>query len=432
MSEGSGEYATEPVPFERTVPWIRVAAIATLVAFSLPTFLVGIEVASALDGRGALLAILSGNLLLSAIGAVSGSIGARTRLSSYMLAQIAFGVRGAALVNLAFALSLLGWFGVNIDLFSDAVLRLAADIFDAEPSVYVVEALAGVVMTATTIYGFRAIDRLSILLVPVLMVVTVLLIVRAVGEQPLEETIRMAALTELSFGHAMSAVVGGVIIGAIILPDITRFAREWRGGIYIGLLSYLVVGSVVQVAGGLAAIAFANDDLLDVMIVIGLGWAAFAIVISGSWILNSLNLYSSVLSVEATLPSVPTWILTLVLGVGGTFAAFLNILDAFLTFLYYLAVIFAPVAGVLAVDYLWLRRSAYHEDRERLRRDVVPGALLAWFVGASVALTGAALEASVSGVAALDAIVAAALAYGIIGRFGGAPRRGTIVDAGNS
>ena len=55
--------------------------------------------------------------MLTIIGCITGSIGARTRLSSYMLVRIAFGDRGASLVNLAFALSLLGWFGVNIDLF---------------------------------------------------------------------------------------------------------------------------------------------------------------------------------------------------------------------------------------------------------------------------------------------------------------------------
>ena len=415
MSDASGEFATEPVPAERTVPWPRVAAIATLVAFSLPTFITGIEVAGALEPHGALLAIICGNLLLSAVGAVTGSIGARTRLSSYMLARIAFGDRGAAAVNLAFAISLLGWFGVNIDLFGEAVLRLGRDVYGVTLPVWAVELGAGVVMTATTIFGFKAIDRLSLLLVPVLMVVTALLVLRSLDVRPLAETLALAGEAEMSFGRAMSAVVGGVIIGAIILPDITRFSRQWTGGVYIGLLSYLGVGSVVQVAGGLAAIAFANDDLLDVMILIGLGWAAFAIVIAGSWILNSLNLYSSVLSVEATLPSVSNHVLTLALGVGGTVAAFFNILDAFLTFLYYLAVVFAPVAGVLAVDYLWLRRAAYHESREQMRQNVLPLALAAWAVGAVLALVGPELGIQITGVAALDAIFAAALCHAILG-----------------
>ena len=417
MSETFEEFATEPVPDSRTVPWLRVGVISAMVAFSLPTFLTGIEVAIAVDGRTAVAAILMGNLLLAVIGGFCGAIGARTRLSSYMLTRTAFGTRGAALVNLAFAISLLGWFGVNIDLFSDAVLRLVGDVFNAEVPSWIVELGAGAVMTVTTIFGFRAINTLSMALVPILMVVTAMLIAQAIGVRPLGETLAMSSAHELTFGRAMSSVVGGVIIGAIILPDITRFIREWQGGIYTAVLSYAVIGSVVQGAGGLAAVAFGNDDLLDVMIVVGISWAAFAIVIAGSWVLNSLNLYSTSLSVEATVPGLRNDILIVVLGALGTLAAFLNILDSFLTFLFYLAIVFAPVAGVIAVDYTLLRRSAYHEERIVRERAVIPRALLAWLAGALVALLGAEGIVTVSGIAALDAIVVAAVVHFALSRF---------------
>lgn len=421
MSETDGEYATEPVPEEKTLPWLRVGFVAAMVAFSLPTFVTGIEVAAATDGRTALVAILAGNLLLSLIGSFCGSIGSRTRLSSYMLARIAFGDRGAALVNLAFAVSLLGWFGVNIDLFSGAVLRLSADVLGVSLPVWIVEIGAGLVMTVTTIYGFRAIHWLSTLLVPVLMVVTVLLINKALGVQSFGETFSATSMPSeatdvLSFGDAMSAVVGAVIIGAIILPDITRFIREWHGAIYTAIMSYLVIGSLVQVAGALAATAFGNNDLLDVMIVIGLSWAAFAIVITGSWILNSLNLYSTTLSVEATLPSLPNRPLIIVLGVLGTVAAFLNILDTFLTFLFYLAVVFAPVAGVITIDYLFLRRDAYHEGRLEAETSYIPAAIAAWALGAVIAVLGSEGMLSITGIAALDAIGVTAVSFLLLHR----------------
>ncbi len=418
MNESSEEFATEPVPDSHTVPWVKVAVISAMVAFSLPTFVTGIEVATAVDGRIAVIAILAGNLLLSLIGAFSGAIGARTRLSSYMLTRIAFGRHGAAAVNIAFAVSLLGWFGVNIDLFGGAVLRLLDDVFAVAVSPWVVELGAGVVMTVTTIYGFRAINTLSMLLVPVLMVVTAMLVVQALGVRPLADTIALADAAELTFGDAMSSVVGGVIIGAIILPDITRFIREWRGAIYTALLSYAVIGSIVQGAGGLAAVAFGNDDLLDVMIVIGLGWAAFAIVIAGSWVLNSLNLYSTSLSVEATVPRLNNTLLIVTLGALGTMAAFFDILDHFLTFLFYLAIVFAPVAGVIAVDYVFIRRSAYHEERVKRERAFIPLALSAWVTGAAVALLGSEGIMTVTGIAALDAIIVAGLVHLVLSHFG--------------
>ena len=144
-----------------------------------------------------------------------------------------------------------------------------------------------------------------------------------------------------------------------------------------------------MIAGGLAADLLANDDFLDVLIVMGLSWAAFVIVIAGSWVLNSLNLYSTTLSIEATIPSTENRLLIVVLGALGTVAAFLNILDYFLTFLFYLGIVFVPVAGVIAVDHFFARPSAYFDDLAAAERSVSPTALAAWAAGTVVALLGA-------------------------------------------
>jgi cytosine permease len=418
MEVESSEFATEPVPDESTVSWVRVALVASMVAFSLPTFLTGVEIAIASSPMRTLEILAVGTVILTIIGCITAAIGANTRLSSYMLNRIAFGTRGAALVNMAFAISLLGWFGVNIDLFSGAVQRLAVDMYDTTVPAWPIELFAGVVMTVTTVFGFRAINILSALLVPVLIAVTAQLIAGSLDDQSLTQIMSTASEEELSFGDGVSAVVGAVIVGAVILPDITRFIRHWSGGVFVVLTSYLVIEFIVISAGGLAATALADEDLLNIMLTLGIGWAAFAIVILGSWVLNSLNLYSTMLSVESTAPKLNNTLLIITLGSLGTLAAFMNILDNFLSFLFYLAVIFVPVSGVIMVDYLVLRRSAYHEDRLRLQQKNRPKAIAAWGLGACVALVGSWGWISLTNIAALDAMIVAALAYYLMALIG--------------
>ncbi len=419
LDDASREFSTAPVPAANRVGWIRVGLVSAMVGFSLPTFVAGVEVFQATPNDEALPAVLLGCAMLALIGAVTGLIGARTHLSSYMLARIAFGVRGAALVNIAFALSLLGWFGVNIDLFSAALLRLLGDALGISAAPWLVEAFAGAVMTVTTIYGFSAINRLSMLLVPVMMVVTALLLGTAFGMAPLGGIFAGGDGGGLGFGDAVSSVVGGVIVGAVILPDITRFIARWQGAVFTAALSYLLVNSVVMIAGGVAAHVLMNDDFLEVMLILGLGWGAFAIIIAGSWVLNTLNLYSATLGVEATFPRLDSRVSITALGVFGTGCAFLDILDHFLAFLLYLAIVFVPVAGVIAVDYLYARRSAYHEELESAQRSLSPAALAAWAAGAAVALLGSMELLRLSGIAALDAMLVAAAVYGLISRFFG-------------
>lgn len=417
MSEHSSEFATEPVPDEHTVGWFRVALVAAMVSFSLPTFLTGLEVAVVASPRLTAEVLLVGAIILTVLGSLAAGIGADARLSSYMLNRVAFGNRGAALVNLAFAVSLLGWFGVNIDLFSGAVLRLAQDLFDRSIPAWPVELFAGILMTITTVFGFRMINMLSMLLVPVLVVVTGQLILGSLEVNSLDQVMQAAGEDEISFGDGVSSVVGAVIVGAVILPDITRFIRHWRGAVYAVIVAYFFINLTVTSAGALASTALADDDLLNIMIVLGIGWSAFAIVIFGSWVLNSLNLYSTMLSVESTAPQLPGGILIVVMGSLGTLAAFMNILDYFLDFLFYLSIVFVPVSGVIVVDYLLLRRTAYHEERLDRQVNYRPAAIAAWLLAAGVALVGSWGWFSLTGIAALDAMLVAALTYYLLSRF---------------
>ena len=253
-------------------------------------------------------------------------------------------------------------------------------------------------------------------LTPVLIAVTAQLIAGSLEVRPFSEIMSIQMGSEMPMGDGVSSVVGAVIVGAVILPDITRFIRHWSGAVYVVLIAYLLVNFIVTFAGAVAAIALEDSDLLNIMITLGIGGAAFAIVILGSWVLNSLNLYSTMLSVESTAPKLNNTILIIVLGGLGTVAAFFNILDYFLSFLFYLAIMFVPVAGVIMVDYLLLRPDAYHENRLTSQQDLRTDAVISWLLGASVALIGSWGWFSLSKIAAIDAMLVSATAYFLLAK----------------
>jgi len=384
--------------------------INVLFSVSLPTLITGMDLANQAT-RGVLLwSTLIGSLILVVIGIQTSIVGCRARFSSYMLARIAFGAKGSMLLNLAFALSLIGWFGVNLNLFGDSIQKLLAAQFAYQGPRWPAELIAGVLMTGTTIVGLKAINYLSMLIVPVLLIVCALLLAKSLAQGSIGEILARAPAGGISFGDAVSAIVGGYIVGAVIMPDTCRFIGPVHGAVWTAVLTYFVSNAGIMLIGALAALALHRTEMLDLMLALGLGPAAFAIVIGGSWLLNALNLYSASLSVEAALPRLRRSTTTLVCGALGTLAAFLNILDHFLTFLFYLSIVFVPVASVIVIDYFWLRRADYLEG-DGTARPVEPVALAAWAVGAGVALAGSAGLMRLTGVAALDALLVTALLY---------------------
>ena len=435
MEDGS-EFSAVPIREEQLVAWPRVAAISAMVGFSLPTFLTGLEIFAGLSPANAIWALFWGSLLVVLVGAVMGFIGAADRMSSYLLVRVAFGDKGAAIVNIAFAISLMGWFGLNINLFMDTVGRLAQELWGLNLPVILLAIIASSCMTLTTLIGFKAINWLSTLLIPILVLVTVLFAKSAFSTHSwsdfmsMEPPVRAVGDNAISIGDGISWIVGAVIIGAIILPDITRFIRSKSGAVYTAIITYLIVGILVYAAAGLAGASSGvfdgyfdaegvtrTDVILKLMLDVNLGIGAFIIIIAGSWVLNSLNLYSTVLSTKATFPKLNTKWLTIILGAVGVIAALMNILGAFETFLWYLSIIFIPVAGVLMVDRLLLRPSIYNletlTDNNRLNLT----AFLAWAIGAVFAiLADRGIMPTLTKIGAMDALILSAVLYFILSK----------------
>lgn len=412
MTDQNNEFEAVAIGDDQLTPWWRVAAVGSMVAFSLPTFITGLEVYQGLTPWQTVIALVIGSAMIFVIGTAMGGIGSETRMSSYLLTRIAFGDHGAGVVNLAFAISLLGWFGININLFAEAVSGLSQTLFGAAPSNTVLSLLAAACMTGVTFAGFRAINLLATLMVPVLAIVTVVLAYSALTTVPLQDMMTAEKAAPLTVGAGISAIVGAIIIGAIILPDITRFVRSWRGAMGVTFISYMIVQLAVMAAASLAGAATGSHDIIDIMLQFGLGLGAFVIVIAGSWVLNALNLYSTVLSIKATFPKLDRNLLIIGLGVFGAGAALLNLLDIFVVFLIYLSIIFIPVAGIIITDYLFVRRDDYRIEQLDNNRKFAPIAFCAWFIGASISLLmyWGVLQ-SPSRIEAIDAILITAVSY---------------------
>ena len=410
------EFSTHAVPTDARVASFRVAAVASMVSFSLPTFIAGIEVSSGVGPDLTLAAILGGALVIFLIGWLMGSIGARTGFNSYLLVRLAFGDAGARVVNLAFSISLLGWFGINLNLFGLAIAGLSDELFGIIPPELLVTIVASLLITVTTIIGFRAINLVSTLMIPVLAFVAMALLVTATSQTAV---VIAASQGEMSLGDGISAIVGSIVIGSIIMPDITRFLRTSGGALLTSGTSYMIAQPFVMWVAASAAMVLGTEDIISIMLTLGLGLGAFIIIIAGSWVLNALNLYSAVLGVTASFPRLSARTVTVVLGVIGVTAGLMNILDSFVTFLFYLSVVFIPVAGVIIVDHFIARPEAYRVTEVADNQPLNRWGLLTWFMGAAIALAASeGFIGSVTRVAALDAMLTTAVLYWIAARLG--------------
>lgn len=413
----TNEFAPNEIAAEQRVSWLRITAVFSVITFSVPTFMLGLEVFGDVTPINTVLSLIIGLGIITAIGVLIGNIGASTHLNSYLLTRIAFGDKGAAVVNLGFMISLLGWFGVNTNLFAIAADQLAEQVFGLTLPMIYWTGIACLFMTGLTFWGFKAINRLSVALFPLLAFVTIALWVMALGEISMADFLSGPRDDPKSLGFGISVIVGAIIVEVIILPDVTRFAKSKVDAFVAVVLTYAVISLFVMMAAVIAGAATGRSEIIEVFLLFGMGAGALFIVVTGNWVLNSLNIYSAVLGTKATFPSLNHSGLIVFYGLVGFIVAQFNVIDFLGDFLYYLSILFVPVAGIILVDFYVNRKADYCQESLTENPAYNTPALAVWGLGVLVGIGGDQdILPTISSVSAIDSIVLAIVLYWLVAR----------------
>ncbi|GAB4539187.1 MAG: cytosine permease [Parvularculaceae bacterium] len=411
------DYATEPVPQDKTYGGLRIGFVVGGIGIALPSLLSGAQVGLSLGLERSIYAFVVAGLLVTGMAAVSGWVGMRSRLSTYMIIQFSFGRGGAKLVNLAFAVTQIGWFAVNAYLFGTAAESVGENAMGLGLSSAAYVILGGALMTGATIFGFKALDKMALFAVPVLFVVLALMISLTFGQAPYAELASIAPQGGMTMTRAITALAGGIIVGVVLLPDLTRYARGPKDVIIAVLIALGVVEPLIHTAGAAPALLTGETEPLLLMQALGFGAAALFVLIFTSFTTNAVNLYGAGLALSAVYPRVPEWRYVAIVGVVGSALALFNVHDYFISFLYAQSMIFSAVVGIYVVDFFFIRRSNY--DLEELARAPAVSwpAFAAWASGVAVAFFAERGDITLTTAPNFDGALAGAIVYGLLAHF---------------
>ena len=412
------------MPDSETVSGTAIAVIIVGVGITLPAFLVGTELVGALGLVDGALAILLGGFFTACIGYFTMRVGTTTRLSTYTIIRFCFGRAGSHVVNFLLASTLIGWYGVTAALFGRAVSKAVETTFSIFVPPGVFTAAGGVLMVVTTIYGFRAIDWLSRVAVPMLLALLFYGVWKVTGGASLSELSGIPArshATLTSIPAAISVVIGSFVVGVTLVPDLSRFARGSRDAVTGAFLSYGLGFPLILLLSGLPVLVSAEPDLIVSMTSLGLGVPALIVMIFATWTTNINNLYSASLSIARILPNTKDWLITLAAGVLGTLMALAGIMEYFITFLIMLGIVVPPVAGIYLADYYLTRRTKIGIERAGATPACHWDAIGTWLTASTIGFVLHVNDWDLTTVRALDTLLFAVGMYFAWNRF--FPRR---------
>ena len=389
------DYAASPVPDNIRISGLRVSTVNSALACALPGIMTGALVGEALGFLAALQAFVIAALILSMVGFITGYVGVKHRISSYMLIRRAFGTGGAALVNASVAISMFGWFAVNVLFFGEGAAQMIGELEAEQPPMGFLFAIGGLLMAAAAIFGFRWLQKLSMVIFPAQLLILGFVAVFVCTNISWSELVGTSGSHTLTMSEAVSAVIGSFIVSALVMPDFTRFCTTTQDAATASLIPFGLVATLVYMLSAAAAISLGSVETSTILLASGFGLFALTYIIFASVITNAVNLYGCALSVVAINPNIKEWQVIAVAGAAGSALALFNTNDGFIDFIFSLGVIFTPI-GVIYVlhHFLALRHlNAVHHYP----------AFLAWLFGSVIGYSLEFMGASLTGVAAADA-----------------------------
>lgn len=387
------DFALSRVTPEARKPWFGIAVQRFGQVSALSQFLLGATLGYGMTFGEAALAFLLGSLILEVIMCIVGLIGQREGLNTALLARwTGFGEIGASLVGLAIGISLIGWFGIQSAISAQSLDALMPGVLPT----WTWSLLFGLAVTAIVAFGFLGMQWLANITVPLFLVLVGWSVVSELSRHDLGALLSSPAPgPHISVWAGTGIVAGGLIVGAIITGDMTRFNRSRADVVKQTVVGVTLGEFVIGLAGVLLAHAAKSGDIVAI-VTSSVGLIGLIIVITGTLKINDWNLYSSTLGLVnfisttfgKNLHRVTT---TIVLGVVGSVLAAAGILGQFTQFLIVLSVAFPPIAGIMVAEYFVVRRwrGELDESREQgvlpaAAPRIVPATIVIWLISSLV------------------------------------------------
>ncbi|ENU1227005.1 MULTISPECIES: cytosine permease [Providencia] len=378
------EYEHVPVPIEHRKSFASVSAVWYSFPLVLTSAVIGGVVTAMLGFKMGVTAILVGNLLLCLVIGSLSYLAGKTGENFAISAKKTFGRRGYIAVSGLLATVVIGWFALMVGLTGDTMFRSFGQ------NLLLMTVLGGVLYVGATFIGIKALAILGYIAAPMYVILGVISVVIAMqsGSSDIINYQPVVGAGALSFGVAVTMIFSTFTDSGTMTADFTRWAKNGKQGFLAAFTAFPiskffaeVIGAIIvatgvvlhpEVTGGDFITILANaSPLLSILAII------FVFVNLGVGCTHCL--YNGAVGwSHITKGKMRT--LTIILGIIGILVAVTGIWNAFQTWLNLLGLIVPPIAAIIIMDQLVLKRK--NDESKNWQ----PLAFISWIFASGIAL----------------------------------------------
>ncbi|WP_326909112.1 putative hydroxymethylpyrimidine transporter CytX [Sedimentibacter sp. MB31-C6] len=317
------------------------------------------------------IAILVGHIIGCVLLFFAGMIGAKSGKSSMESVGLSFGNRGRNFFALLNVLQLMGWTSVMIIQGARAMSIMLNTTIDTHTNLLLCS-IIGAVILAWVIIGPKNLEKVNVVAVGGLFILTILLGFTVFKGGPLTHI-----NGQLSLGAAIELSIAMPLSWLPLISDYTKDAKHPLIATKVSVITYFF-GSVFMYTIGLGAAIFTGEsDIAIIMYKAGFGILGVLIILFSTVTTTFLDVYSAGVSLKTINNKLSEKYMSILVCIVGTVTAILLPVEQFENFLLLIGSVFSPMIAVLIADYYILKK-------DNLKKSVNKKNFIIWLIGFAI------------------------------------------------
>ncbi|MCF3194090.1 MULTISPECIES: cytosine permease [Pseudomonas] len=298
-----------------------------------------------------------GNSLLALYAAALALIASRSGLNTVLMGRFCFGEAGSRLSDFLLGFAELGWYAWGT---ATVAIVLVKMLGLAEGFTLPLMVFFGMGFSITAIIGYKGLDVLSRVSVPLMFVL--LIVSMFIATQHVGGFSGLAAVIPhqtMTVSAAITMVFGTFASGATQATNWTRLSRSGRIAVTASVVSFLLGNGLMIVAGAWCAMVYQQADIVEVMMLQGLSFAAVIMLCLNLWTIQGPTIYNVAAATCHLVRSERRRTMTLIAAAVGVLLAMGGMYEMLIPFLVLLGSIIPPIGGVIMADFWFRHRGKY-------------------------------------------------------------------------
>ncbi|MBD9676150.1 cytosine permease [Pseudomonas sp. PDM18] len=351
------EFPLSATPREGRKGLLPIAMVLFSFTFFTGTMFAGGKIGMAFDFVDMLWVAFIGNVLLAIYAASLGLIASRSGLNTVLMGRFCFGERGSKLSDFLLGFAELGWYAWGTATVAIVLVKMLSLPEWLNIPLMVV---FGLLFSITAIIGFKGLDIMSRVSVPLMFILLVAsMVIATTHAGGWSGLLAKEPSQTLTFSAAVTMVFGTFASGATQATNWTRMARNGRIAVIASVVAFLIGNGLMIVAGAWCAIVYQNADIVEVMVLQGLSFAAVIMLCLNLWTIQGPTIYNVSAAACHLVRSERRRTMTLLAAGIGIILAIGGMYEWLIPFLVLLGSIIPPLGGVIMADYWYRNRGEY-------------------------------------------------------------------------